>query len=256
MIILLTGTPGTGKTTISHLLAEKLGCPLVDINHLVDEKHLYTGLDPEKDYKIVDMDALEGELFKVVGLQNAVDLKKDSLKDSTKSSIKASTKDSIKSSIKASTKDSIKSSIKASTKDSIKSSTKDSIKSSTKDSRNDSSKDFSINPTKNSCIIIEGHLSHYFPQADLVVVFRTEPTTLSERLRKRGWKETKIRENLEAEALDICTWEAHQIHQEKVHEVETTTITPKEVIDVILDIIDAKKSFPVGNIDFSGYLGG
>ncbi|MFA0833467.1 MAG: adenylate kinase family protein [Methanobacterium formicicum] len=212
MIILLTGTPGTGKTTISHLLAEKLGCQLVDINHLVDEKHLYTGLDPEKDYKIVDMDALEGELFKVVGLQNAVDLKKDSLKDSTKSS--------------------------------------------TKDSRNDSSKDFSINPTKNSSIIIEGHLSHYFPQADLVVVFRTEPTTLSERLRKRGWKETKIRENLEAEALDICTWEAHQIHQEKVHEVETTTITPKEVIDVILDIIDAKKSFPVGNIDFSGYLGG
>lgn len=200
MIILLTGTPGTGKTTISHLLAEKLGCQLVDINHLVDEKHLYTGLDPEKDYKIVDMDALEGELFKVVGDGNTDDQKKDSSKDS--------------------------------------------------------SNHLSINSTKNSCIIIEGHLSHYFPQADLVVVFRTEPTTLSERLRKRGWKETKIRENLEAEALDICTWEAHQIHQEKVHEVETTKITPEEVINVIMDIIDGKKSFPVGNIDFSGYLGG
>ncbi len=215
MIILLTGTPGTGKTTISHLLAEKLGCQLVDINHLVEEKHLYTGLDPEKDYKIVDMDALEGELFRIVGSENAVDLKKDSIKNSTKSSIKASTKDSL----------------------------------------NDSSKYLTINSTKNSCIIIEGHLSHYFPQADLVVVFRTEPTTLSERLRKRGWKEAKIRENLEAEALDICTWEAHEIHQEKVHEVETTKITPEELIDVILDIIDGKKSFPVGNIDFSEYLG-
>jgi adenylate kinase len=202
MIILLTGTPGTGKTTISHLLAEKLGCQLVDINHLVEEKHLYTGLDPEKDYKIVDMDDLERELFRIVGSENAVD-----------------------------------------------------PNDSTNDSLNNFSKDLSINPTKNSCIVIEGHLSHYFPQADLVVVFRTEPTTLSERLRKRGWKETKIRENLEAEALDICTWEAHQIHQEKVHEVETTKITPKEVIDVILDIIDGKKSFPVGNIDFSGYLG-
>lgn len=215
MIILLTGTPGTGKTTISHLLAEKLGCQLVDINHLVEEKHLYTGLDPEKDYKIVDMDALEGELFRIVGSENAVDPKKDSIKDSTKASTKSSTKESL----------------------------------------NDSSKDLSINSTKNSCIIIEGHLSHYFPQADLVVVFRTEPTTLSERLMKRGWKEAKIRENLEAEALDICTWEAHEIHQEKVHEVETTKITPEEVIDVILEIIDGKKSFPVGNIDFSGYLG-
>ena len=212
MIILLTGTPGTGKTTISHLLAEKLGCQLVDINHLVEEKHLYTGLDPEKDYKIVDMDALERELFRIVGSENTVDPKKDSIKDSTKAS--------------------------------------------TNDFLNDSSEDLSINPTKNSCIVIEGHLSHYFPQADLVVVFRTEPTTLSERLRKRGWKETKIRENLEAEALDICTWEAHQIHPDKVHEVETTKITPEEVIDVILDIVDGKKSFPVGNIDFSGYLAG
>ncbi|WP_321422369.1 AAA family ATPase [uncultured Methanobacterium sp.] len=232
MIILLTGTPGTGKTTISHLLAEKLGCQLVDINHLVEEKHLYTGLDPEKDYKIVDMDALERELFRIVGSENIVDPKKDSIKDSNKSSIKDSIKASIKTSIK------------------------DSIKASAKDSHNDSSKDLTINSTKNSCIIIEGHLSHYFPRADLVVVFRTEPTTLSERLRKRGWKETKIRENLEAEALDICTWEAHEIHQEKVNEVETTKITPEEVIDVLLNVIYGKKSFPAGKIDFSGYLGG
>ncbi len=207
MIILLTGTPGTGKTTISHLLAEKLGCQLVDVNYLVEKKHLYTGIDPEKDYKIVDMDALKRELFRIVGSENAVDPKKDSITDSTKASL------------------------------------------------NDFSKDLTINSTKNSCIIIEGHLSHYFPQADLVVVFRTEPATLSERLKKRQWKETKIRENLEAEALDICTWEAYQIHQDKVQEVETTKITPEEVIDVILKIIDGKKSFPVGNIDFSGYLG-
>ncbi|MDY9922481.1 adenylate kinase family protein [Methanobacterium sp.] len=195
MIVLLTGTPGTGKTTISHLLAEKLGCQLVDINHLVGEKHLYTGLDPEKDYKIVDMDALEGELFKIVGGENAGHQKKDSNKDSC------------------------------------------------------------INSIKTSCIIIEGHLSHYFPRADLVVVFRTDPRILEERLKKREWKAAKIRENLEAEALDICTWEAHQTHGTKVHEVETTHITPEEAINIISEIINGKKSFPVGNIDFSGYLG-
>ncbi len=195
MILLLTGTPGTGKTTISHLLAEKLGCRLVDINHLVEEKHLYTGLDPEKDYKIVDMDALEGELFKIVGRENDGHQKKDSNKDSC------------------------------------------------------------MNSSNTSCIIIEGHLSHYFPRADLVVVFRTEPRTLEERLKKRDWKKSKIRENLEAEALDICTWEAHQTHGTKVHEVETTHITPEEAINIISEIINGKKSFPAGSIDFSGFLG-
>jgi adenylate kinase len=181
MIILLTGTPGTGKTTISPLLADKLGCHLVDVNHLVEEKHLYTGVDPEKNYKIVDMEALEDELFQIVSKPDG-----------------------------------------------------------------DSSK---------GCIIIEGHLSHYFPRADLVIVFRTEPKVLENRLQKRDWKESKIRENLEAEALDICTWEAHQIHGSRVHEVETTKITPEETIDIILDIVNGKKSLPVGEIDFSGYLG-
>lgn len=184
MIILLTGTPGTGKSTISPLLADKLGCQLVDVNHLVEEKHLYTGLDPEKNYKIVDMEALEDELSQIVSNQD--------------------------------------------------------------DQKEDSSK---------GCIIIEGHLSHYFPRADLVIVFRTEPKVLEDRLQKRDWKESKVRENLEAEALDICTWEAHQIHGSRVHEVETTKITPEETIDIIFDIVNGKKSFPVGEIDFSGYLG-
>ncbi len=181
MIILLTGTPGTGKTTIAPLLAEKLGCHLVDINHLVEEKEIYTGLDPEKGYKIVDMEALEEELYKITGLDD-------------------------------------------------------------------------VSGNQNSCTIIEGHLSHYFPQADWVVVLRTEPHILQGRLKKRDWGDVKIRENLEAEALDICTWEAYQTHGNKVHELDTSSIMPEKVVDLISDIIHGKKSFPVGEIDFSAYL--
>jgi adenylate kinase len=184
MIILLTGTPGTGKTTISPLLAEKLGCQVVDINHLVEEKQLYTGLDPEKGYKVVDLDALEEELHKILNFQEN-----------------------------------------------------------------------SKHPKNNSCKIIEGHLSHYFPNADLVVVFRTEPLILEDRLKKRDWQEVKIRENLEAEALDICTWESYQIHGKNVHEIDTSNITPENAVDIILEIISGKKSFPPGSIDFSAYLG-
>ncbi|MBP1946637.1 adenylate kinase family protein [Methanobacterium petrolearium] len=176
MIILLTGTPGTGKTTVSPLLAEEFNCTLIDINQLVDEKKLYTGLDSQKGYKVVDMVALEGEIQKIID-------KKD-----------------------------------------------------------------------HQCVIIEGHLSHYFPRANFVVVLRTEPSVLEERLIKRDWKSSKIHENLEAEALDICTWEAHQTHGSKVHEVDTTNITPEESVNTILEIIRGEKSRPPGNIDFSGFL--
>lgn len=191
MIIILTGTPGTGKTTISHLLAEKFGCKLVDINLLVDEKHLYTGLDPEKGYKVVDMVALEEEIQRILNEEVEDDLK----------------------------------------------------------GRKDS-----LGGVKDSCVLIEGHLSHNFPKADFVVVFRTEPPLLGNRLQKRGWKDVKIRENLEAEALDVCTWEAYQLHGDKVHEVDTSNITPQKAVDTVLDIINGKKSLPPGSIDFSAFL--
>jgi len=178
MIILLTGTPGTGKTTISPLLAEKLGCHLVDINQLVEEKHLYTGVDQEKGYKIVDLEALEGELRNIV----------------------------------------------------------------------------EINLNEGDCTIIEGHLAHYFHTADWVVVFRTHPQVLQGRLEQRGWDEAKIHENLEAEALDICTWEAYQIHSTKVHEMDTSSLTPEEAVNTVYEIISGKKSCPPGEIDFSTYL--
>ena len=66
MIILITGTPGVGKTTISKILAEKLNAHLLAINELVDEKHIYTGIDEERGYKIVDLDALFNEIDNII----------------------------------------------------------------------------------------------------------------------------------------------------------------------------------------------
>ena len=36
-VILVTGTPGTGKTTVSKSLSERLSIPLVAVNDLVEE---------------------------------------------------------------------------------------------------------------------------------------------------------------------------------------------------------------------------
>ena len=56
-------------------------------------------------------------------------------------------------------------------------------------------------------VFIEGHLSHLLKSMDKVIVIRCHPDKLKKRLSKKGWKKEKIRENIEAEILDIilCT---------------------------------------------------
>lgn len=178
MIILITGTPGVGKTTVSSILVEKIGAYLVNINELVDEKHLYTGIDEERGYKIVDMDALFNEMDEII--KNVDD------------------------------------------------------------------------PDKH--IIVEGHLSHLFGNSDRVIVLRANPDVLRVRMGTKGWKAAKIRENIEAEAIDVCSYEAFEIHGNKVNEIDTSDIPPEDVADLIIDVINGSKRFPVGNVDFLDYL--
>jgi adenylate kinase len=178
MIILITGTPGVGKTTISKILAKKLDAHLLAINELVDEKHLYTGIDEERGYKIVDMDALFNEL--------------DDMIRKTK---------------------------------------------------------------KSNYILIEGHLSHFYENSDIVIVLRANPDILRERLEVKGWKESKIHENIEAEVIGICSYESYEIHGEKANEIDTSNISPQDVVNLIIDVINDEKRFPVGNVDFLEYLG-
>ena len=59
-----------------------------------------------------------------------------------------------------------------------------------------------------------------------------------------------MQENLEAEALDICTFEAVEIHGSKVNELDTSDIDVGEVADVIVEIIKYKKHFPPGDLNF------
>ena len=48
-VIVITGTPGTGKTTLAQLLAEESPVPLkhVNVGELVKEKNLYEEYDEE-----------------------------------------------------------------------------------------------------------------------------------------------------------------------------------------------------------------
>ncbi len=64
MIIAVTGTPGTGKDTISKILAKKLGFKLIDLNKLAKQKCLLNGYDEKRKCDIVDIKNLNGEIKK------------------------------------------------------------------------------------------------------------------------------------------------------------------------------------------------
>lgn len=54
--ILVTGTPGTGKTTTCALLAETTGLTHVNIGDLVKKESLHSGWDDEYECFIIDED--------------------------------------------------------------------------------------------------------------------------------------------------------------------------------------------------------
>lgn len=103
-------------------------------------------------------------------------------------------------------------------------------------------------------IIVEGHLSHLCSGADKVIILRVHPDILEKRLASRNYSESKIRENLEAEALDICGTEAYETYGEKVCEIDVSNLAIDEIIDDVVDVIFDKKDFPFGKIDFMHWL--
>lgn len=58
LTVALTGTPGTGKTTVSRIL-EKRGYPVLFLTEFVRENNIPSDRDEERDCLVVDMDALE-----------------------------------------------------------------------------------------------------------------------------------------------------------------------------------------------------
>ncbi len=95
--------------------------------------------------------------------------------------------------------------------------------------------------------------SHYSHRMDvnLAVVLRCKPSVLRERLEARGWPEPKVRENVEAEAIDVITQEAVE-RVPLVYEVDTTRLTPPETADAILGILQGRvEGHEPGSVDWT-----
>ena len=187
-VIFISGTPCTGKTTVAADLNDFLSengfnSKLIKINDFAFENDLVLGEDPDKFYKVIDIDKLN------ICLNEEIDnfLSND--------------------------------------------------------------KSGSIN-----VMIVEGHLSHLCDGADKMIVLRLDPSILKERLKERNYAESKINENLEAEALAVCSAEAYEIYKDKTNEIDVSGKFVKEIRDLIISIATDNMDCPVGSIDFMEWI--
>jgi len=169
MKIALTGTPGTGKTTISNVLKDDFGLKVIDLNEVIRASQYYIGWDDNRNCGIVDLEALKAHPFA-------------------------------------------------------------------------------------DGLVLEGHMSHHLP-VDRVIVLRTNPAVLRGRLQKKGFLENKIRENVEAEILDVILVEALGVHGNNVYEVDSTgkVSTSAQLVWEITQGHSLER-FSVGQYDWIGYL--
>jgi adenylate kinase len=175
MIIAITGTPGTGKTSVSKILQDK-GYKIVDLNNIAFDKGFLLKRDEKRDSEVVDIKKLD-----------------EYIKQNYKGK---------------------------------------------------------------ELIFIEGHLSHLLKSVNKIIILRCHPKELRKNLNNKGWEEEKIKENLEAEILDIILCEAIEIHpKNNIFEIDITAKTENDVATSINELIYNKfkniKKYNLGKIDWS-----
>ncbi|MBS3098325.1 AAA family ATPase [Candidatus Woesearchaeota archaeon] len=65
-VVIVTGTPGTGKTTLAKKLAKKLDYDYIDINKVVKENKLNKEYDKKRKCYVVDINKLNKALIKII----------------------------------------------------------------------------------------------------------------------------------------------------------------------------------------------
>lgn len=178
-IIVISGTPGTGKTTVASILAKKIRGIHIDISEFVLKEKIYKEVDKKRETVIADLDKLLPKLREII-------------------------------------------------------------------------------KSTNSPIIIEGHYAEIVPSkfVNAAIILRTHPKELEKRLKRKNFKESKIRENVQAEILGVCSYNAINAYEkEKIYEIDTTSKTPHETVNIILKILEGKgENYKIGKIDWLSVL--
>ena len=102
-------------------------------------------------------------------------------------------------------------------------------------------------------LFLDSHMSHCI-DCDMIFIFRCHPSVLAERLRGRGYSESKIAENVQAEILDVILCEASEM-EVPVYEIDCTHGDVKDFADEIERVLagNTDKYLP-GNVDWTEEL--
>lgn len=65
-IFIVTGTPGTGKTTVAKQLAKKYHGQYLDVNAIIRKQHLKEGYDRKRKTALIDTDKLNTVLIGII----------------------------------------------------------------------------------------------------------------------------------------------------------------------------------------------
>lgn len=88
-------------------------------------------------------------------------------------------------------------------------------------------------------LVLDSHYSHEMP-CDFVVVLRTDLKALRKRMVGKGFWREKIKENLQAEIMEVVKEESIE-RGKNVYEMDTSKESPDETVERILKIIRERK---------------
>lgn len=106
----------------------------------------------------------------------------------------------------------------------------------------------------NGFVFLDGHLAH-FVDCDEIVVMRCDPEVIDKRLKERGYDEAKVKENVQAEVLDVILCESVDTGR-PVFEFDCTGLTVEQTAERIEDIIirGKKDGCAPGSVNWSGEM--
>lgn len=108
-------------------------------------------------------------------------------------------------------------------------------------------------------VVVEGHLAHHVPVATHGLVLRLRPRVLARRLEKRGWPTEKVRENVEAEAIDLILQECvERFGERRTYELDVSGKRRHEVARIVAGVVRQEpthlKNVQIGRVNWTAEI--